>query len=159
MMFWFKEILHAFSHFKLTWWCFGSKRFMMMFLFKEIFQAFSHFKLTWWCLKKRFFMFLVISNLLSASFGSWIEESDKAPTDDDLRQKVKNHYSLLLFTDYCSLFTVHQYCSLCFLCLFKGGCPYVKPSFALEPEFSLGLPLLELLSRTSTITLFPYKAL
>ena len=81
------------------------------FWFKEILHAFSHFKFTF----GKFWFF-------------GLKNQTRPPTAIDLRQKVKNHYSLftihwLLFTDYYSLFIVHRYWSLRFLCLFKGGCP------------------------------------
>ena len=79
--------------------------------------------------KKRFFILLVTSSLLSASFGFLDWRIKQGPCCCWFKTKSeKNHYSLftihgLLFTDYCSLFTVYRYCSLHFLCLSKGGCP------------------------------------
>ena len=115
-----KEILHAFSHFKLTF---------DKFWFKEILHAFNHFKFTF----GKFWFFGLKNQTRPLLLIIW-----------DKKWKITIHFLLFInyyspITVYFSLFigTVHY----TFYAYLRGNVPYVKPSFALEPEFSLGLLL------------------
>ena len=69
----------------------------------------------WWCFwKRRFFMILVTSWLLSTQFGSL----DWRPRQSLYFCWLESKSEKSLFTNYCSLFTVHWYCSLHFFYLF-----------------------------------------